>query len=165
MVRRQSWRDYRAQAKAAGDPNLLALLDAGIEPKHLESAFDVMCNFEDVEFPPGDAAEPDGRKAWKALEEFWKTLEPMLPPWDAATTCKLQQRADRFRREWRFASSNAARWRRPRRAVAAVEQPGGCHPEPLADRRTRSWRSSSTPTSARASSFRTSPPGATTSIA
>ena len=30
MMRRQSWRDYRAQAKAAGDPNLLALLDAGV---------------------------------------------------------------------------------------------------------------------------------------
>src|SRR5678816_1297574 len=35
-VRRQSWRDYRAQAKAAGDPNVLALDDAGIQAKHLE---------------------------------------------------------------------------------------------------------------------------------
>ena len=114
-------------------PNLLALLDAGIEPKHLESSFDVMCNFEDVEFPPGDAAQPDDRKAWKALEDFWKTLEPMLPPWDAATTCKLQQRADRFRREWRFASGTRARRRRSRRAAAVVGQSGGCHPEPLAE--------------------------------
>ncbi len=107
MVRRQSWRDYRAQAKAAGDPNLLALLDAGIEPKQLESAFDVMCNFEDVEFPGGDVAEPDGRKAWQELERFWTTLETMLPPHDPATKCTLQQRAERFAREWRFASRNA----------------------------------------------------------
>ena len=107
MVRRQSWRDYRAQAKAAGNADLLALLDAGIEPKHLESSFDVMCNFEDVEFPPGDAAQPDDRKAWKALEDFWKTLEPTLPPWDSATTCEVQKRGERFRREWRFASTRA----------------------------------------------------------
>jgi ATP-dependent helicase/nuclease subunit A len=108
MVRRQSWRDYRAQAKAAGDTDLLALLDAGVQPKHLDAAFDVVCQYEDVEFPPGDAKAPDGKAAWKALEKFWDELQKLLPPQiDPNTTCKLQQQVERFARAWKFATRNS----------------------------------------------------------
>ena len=60
-MRQQSWRDYRAQAKASGDVDLVELLDAGITAKQLDHAFETVCLHEDVEFPPGDAKVPDGK--------------------------------------------------------------------------------------------------------
>jgi len=107
MVRRQSWRDYRAQAKAAGDSGILDLLDAGIEPKHLEKAFNTLCDYEDVEFPPGDAEMPDAAAAWTALEAFWIEMRRLLPvPVDPGSKCATQGRCERFARAWKFAFKN-----------------------------------------------------------
>ncbi|MEO5742370.1 MAG: UvrD-helicase domain-containing protein, partial [Vicinamibacterales bacterium] len=58
-IRKQAWRDFLVQARAAGDPTLLELSDAGLKPSELDRAFEVVCNDEDVEFPPGDAQLPD----------------------------------------------------------------------------------------------------------
>src|SRR6188508_2170706 len=38
LIRQRAWRDYRAQARAAGDPNLLALDEAGISASALDNA-------------------------------------------------------------------------------------------------------------------------------
>src|SRR6187200_1080552 len=73
LLRQQAWRDYRAQARGSGDPDLLALLDTGIAPKDLDKAFRTICDYEDVEFPAGAAQKPDGTKAWKELEDFWNS--------------------------------------------------------------------------------------------
>jgi ATP-dependent helicase/nuclease subunit A len=103
LLRQQSWRDYRSQAKVAGDPDYLALLDAGLEPKHFEAAFNTVCQYEDVEFPPGDAPEPDTKQTWKDLQAFWASLQALMPPAiDPDSTCKTQERAQRFERTWRF---------------------------------------------------------------
>jgi ATP-dependent helicase/nuclease subunit A len=103
IVRQQAWRDYRAQAKAAGDTGYLELLDAGLEPKHFEQAFARVCQYEEVDFPPGEAEAPDTVAAWKALQKFWKDLQALLPnPID--TKCKTQERAERFAESWRFAT-------------------------------------------------------------
>jgi ATP-dependent helicase/nuclease subunit A len=59
LLRRQSWRDYRTQAKGAGDPLILELLDAGIRASDLDRAFDTVCLYEEVSFPPGEATRPD----------------------------------------------------------------------------------------------------------
>ncbi len=105
LLREQSWRDYRSQAKANGDPNYLALLDAGLSPKQLDDAFRLVCLYEEVDFPPGDAALPDDRAGWTALETFWAELSRHLPsPVDPVTTCKTQQGAVRFARDWTFFS-------------------------------------------------------------
>ncbi len=49
-------------ARSAGDPDMLALLDADVRPKDLDSAFATICLNEDVEFPPGDADCPDPKR-------------------------------------------------------------------------------------------------------
>lgn len=108
MLRRQSWRDYRAQAKAAGQADLLALLDAGVDARHFERAFHTICDYEDVEFPPGDATMPDGEAAWKALGEFWDAMQSLLPEKIASDSkCATQGRCDRFARSFNFASRHA----------------------------------------------------------
>jgi ATP-dependent helicase/nuclease subunit A len=102
LVRQQSWRDYRAQAKAIGDVDLLELLDAGITAKQLDKAFETVCLYEDVTFPTGDATMPDATQAWKAIEKFWGELAGLLPSTiEPASTCKTQERAGRFTRQWR----------------------------------------------------------------
>ena len=102
MVRQQSWRDYRAQAKAIGDADLLELLDAGITAKQLDKAFETICLYEDATFPGGDSPIPDGKKGWREIEAFWSALSSRLPvPVDPDTKCATQLRAGRFERQWR----------------------------------------------------------------
>ena len=102
MLREQSWRDYRVQAKASGDHDLLELNEAGITPRHLDKAFETVCLYEDVEFPGGDSPMPDPAPAWAALEAFWGALSALLPaPRPDDSTCKTQERAEQFAREWR----------------------------------------------------------------
>ena len=104
LLRELSWRDYRAQAKAAGDPDLLAVLDAGISARQLDDAFETVCLYEDVAFPAGHVEMPDGDATWRALEGFWRRMSELLPAViDPRSTCKTQQRAERFRRAWTFA--------------------------------------------------------------
>ena len=78
-LRQRAWRDFIASARAAGDPDMMELLEAGVKPKDLDSAFATICLNDDVEFPPGDGACPDPKAAWKALEKFWKALQKHLP--------------------------------------------------------------------------------------
>ena len=107
--RKQAWRDYVATARACGSPSLMALQRAGIRPKDLDSAFGIVCQNEDVEFPPGNAAAPDAEAAWKALEKFWAKLEPLIPsnP-DLESRCKVLSVALEFGTRFGY----ARRWKR-----------------------------------------------------
>jgi len=58
-LREQSWRDFFNAARAAGDPAVTELSEAGIKPKDLDGALETICQYDEVEFPPGDAARPD----------------------------------------------------------------------------------------------------------
>ena len=101
-LRQRAWRDFITSARAAGDPDMMALLEADIRPKDLDSAFATICENEDVEFPPGDGACPDPKPAWKALEKFWKELQKHLPSTiDPDTTCPIQKAAGTFRGQMR----------------------------------------------------------------
>ena len=53
-LRQRAWRDFITSARAAGDPDMMALLEADVKPKDLDSAFATICVNDDVEFPPGD---------------------------------------------------------------------------------------------------------------
>ena len=107
LLRRQSWRDYRSQARAAGDPDLALLIEAGISAQDLDKAFETVCLYEDVEFRATDVAPPDGKHAWKRLETFWAEIEKHLPdPVGEDTTCGTQQKAVGFARDWRFAQGH-----------------------------------------------------------
>ena len=79
-LRKRAWRDFIASARAAGDPDMLALLDTGVRPKDLDSAFATICLNEDVEFPPGDGAvsrirSPRGRR-WRSSGRRWRSSFP-----------------------------------------------------------------------------------------
>jgi ATP-dependent helicase/nuclease subunit A len=97
LLRRQSWRDYRIQAKGAGDPLMLELIEAGIRGADLDRAFDTICLYEEVDFPPGEETCPNATAAWIALDTFWSAVVKQLPrPIPSQTTCKTQQVARRF---------------------------------------------------------------------
>jgi ATP-dependent helicase/nuclease subunit A len=104
LLRESSWREFRAQARAAGDPDLALLNEAGVKAKELDRAFAAVCNYEDVDFPADDVEAPEVESAWASLEAFWGVLQPMLPvPIDPETTCRVQQKSDQFQRGWAFA--------------------------------------------------------------
>ncbi len=109
-LRNRSWRDFIANTRSAGDPDMLALLETGVRPPDLESAFAIICGNDDVEFPPGDGVCPDPKPAWKALEKFWAKLEKLLPaPLDEDTTCAIQRAARQFRAQMRVARRKLSR--------------------------------------------------------
>src|SRR3954447_13447101 len=43
-VRNRAWRDFIAASRSVGDPEMLALLETGVKPKDLDSAFATICN-------------------------------------------------------------------------------------------------------------------------
>src|SRR3954447_20996870 len=103
-LRNRSWREFITNSRSAGDRDMLDLLETGVRPADLESAFAIICGNEDVEFPPGDAVCPDPKSAWKALEKFWVKLENLLPArLDDGTTCSVQKAARQFRAQMRVA--------------------------------------------------------------
>ena len=109
-LRQRVWREFITNARAAGDPDMMALLVADIRPRDLDSAFAIVCNNEDVEFPAGEGKCPDPRPAWKALETFWKELQEHLPSTiDPDTTCKIQQAASAFRGQLRVSRHRVER--------------------------------------------------------
>jgi ATP-dependent helicase/nuclease subunit A len=101
-LRQRGWRDFVTSAREAGDPDMMALLQAGIRPVDLDSAFATVSANDDVEFPLGEAQRPDPKPAWEALNKFWTDLQKHLPPEiDGATTCLIQKAARQFRAELR----------------------------------------------------------------
>jgi ATP-dependent helicase/nuclease subunit A len=104
VQRRAAWRRYCERERAAGSPAFAALLDAGLAPKDLDDAFATVCRFPEVAFPPGDAPIPDPGPARRALERFWRRLEPLLPRrLPSGTTCGVQRRARELRGRLRVA--------------------------------------------------------------
>ena len=109
-LRSRTWRDFVANTRSAGDKDMLELLETGVRPPDLESAFAIICGNEDVEFPPGAGVCPDPKPAWKALEKFWKALERELPDSiDPGTKCRIQLAALEHRRLLRVAKKRIDR--------------------------------------------------------
>ncbi len=101
-LRKRAWRDFIANARSAGDPLMMELLEAGVKPKDLDPAFATICLNDDVEFPPGDGVHPDPRAAWKELERFWKELQKHLPvKLDPESSCDIQGAALKFQHRLR----------------------------------------------------------------
>ena len=109
-LRQRVWREFITNARAAGDADMMALLQADIRPKDLDSAFATICVNDDVEFPPGEGEPPDPKAAWKALDKFWKALAKHLPAEIAAgTNCDIQQAARELRAQLRVLGSRRDR--------------------------------------------------------
>jgi ATP-dependent helicase/nuclease subunit A len=119
-LRQRVWREFITSARAAGDPDVAALLEADIKLKDLDSAFETVCDNDDVEFPPGEGECPDPRPAAKALEEFWKAFQKHIPASiDEDTKCGMLLAAPRFSGQWRVSQK---RLRKPA-VVAALLAP------------------------------------------
>ena len=125
-LRRQAWRDFTTSARAAGDPDMMALMAADVRLKDLDSAFATICVNDDVEFPPGEANCPDPKTAWKALEKFWNELQKHLPSAiDPATTCGIQGASRQFRGQLRVSHYRVDR----PSVVASLLETWDCEPK------------------------------------
>lgn len=103
-LRRRVWREFVTSARTAGDPDMVALLEADIRPVDLDSAFATICVNDDVDFPPGEAVCPEPRLALRALQKFWTELQKHLPSAITPdTTCVIQRAARQFRGQFRVA--------------------------------------------------------------
>ena len=97
-LRRRAWRDYLDRERATGSRLLDELIEAGVAPTDLDGAFQAICLFPEVEFPPGDGPRPDPAPTWRALDTFWATLGRRLSdPIPQKTTCPVQKLAREFR--------------------------------------------------------------------
>ena len=109
-LRQRVWRDFITSARAAGDSEMLALLEADIKPKDLDNAFARVCDNDDVEFPPGEGACPDPAAAWQALQTFWQALQQHLPSTiDPETTCPIQKASLAFEARLRVSRKRVER--------------------------------------------------------
>jgi ATP-dependent helicase/nuclease subunit A len=119
-LRQRVWREFITSERAAGNPDVAALLEADIKLTDLDSAFKTVCDNDDVEFPPGEGERPDPKPAAKALEQFWKALQKHLPASiDEDTKCKMLLAAQQFSGQWRVSHK---RLRKPA-VVAALLAP------------------------------------------
>ena len=100
LVRKQAWRDFLTQGRAAGNLLIQELNEAGLKPKELDKAFDMVAMYAEVDFPPGlesDTQRPETATAWAALDTFWAALKAKLPgPISQDTTCPTQKAARTF---------------------------------------------------------------------
>jgi ATP-dependent helicase/nuclease subunit A len=90
--RRQAWRDFVARERGSGSALMADLQAAKVKPADLDQAFGIVCDHDEVEFPPGDAEPPNPGPAWHALERFSRAVGALLPnPVDDRTRCRVQQ--------------------------------------------------------------------------
>ena len=109
-LRQRVWREFITSARAAGDPDVAALLEADIKLKDLDPAFATVCDNDDVEFPPGDGACPDPKPAAKALDKFWKAFQKHMPSSiDEDAKCEMLLAAQRFAGQWRVSQKRLQR--------------------------------------------------------
>ncbi len=110
LLRKQAWRDYVVERRAAGSKPLLDLLEAGVRPWELDGAFAAVCEHEDVEFDRGSSGTaPDPGPVWRDVDRLWARLKELRPAeFPEPTTCPLQQRFDELAGRIRLARRERA---------------------------------------------------------
>nr|MBP7570108.1 UvrD-helicase domain-containing protein [Acidobacteriota bacterium] len=97
LLRKQAWRDFLVERRAAGWRPLLDLFEAGVRPWELDGGIASVCEHEDVEFDMGSGEPPEAAPVWKEVDRFWARLEALAPPeFPEETTCPLQRRFDEY---------------------------------------------------------------------
>ena len=108
ILRRRAWREFVELALSRRSPELAALRETGVKPADLDEAFATVCEYPDVEFPPGNAQIPDAGPAWAALDRFWEDLNKLCPPVDKDSTCRVQEVMQGFGPGYRHADRRRA---------------------------------------------------------
>ncbi len=104
VLRKQAWRDFLVERRAAGWKPLLDLLEAGVRAWELDGGFAAVCEHEDVEFDMGSGEPPDPAPVWKEVDCFWARLKKLAPPaFPEETTCPLQERFNEYEGRIRLA--------------------------------------------------------------
>ena len=105
--REESWRDYIAFARASGRKELLELLAAGVKADDLDTAFKVVCLYEEVTFPAPPVPRPDLATALREARTFGTALRKLVPvrP-DPDHKCSMLPRAEEFLRRIDFADQD-----------------------------------------------------------
>jgi ATP-dependent helicase/nuclease subunit A len=95
----RAWRDYLVRLRGEQSPLLHDLQTARVKARDLDQAFRTVCNFDEVDFPPGDAPEPDLPSARKATDAFLDALRALMPTEPRpGSKCKLLDKARHFGR-------------------------------------------------------------------
>ncbi len=79
VLREACWDEFQAKARLENAAALLGLDEAGLEPSELESAFEALSGFSDVEPVPGRTGPPDLTKARRALEKLLDLAQGLVP--------------------------------------------------------------------------------------
>ncbi len=105
--RRLAWREFVVRERGSGSALMADLQAAKVKPSDLDQAFAIVCDHDEVEFPPGTAEAPDPAPAWQALDRFSKAVSKALPdPVEATTKCRVQQVAVELRSRLAVARRN-----------------------------------------------------------
>ena len=108
ILRRRAWREFVEGALSQGSPKLAALSETGVKPADLDDAFATICEYPDVEFPPGVAEIPNAPNAWAALDRFWADLVKLSPKIDKDSTCQVQEAMRGLRPRYQHADRRRA---------------------------------------------------------
>jgi ATP-dependent helicase/nuclease subunit A len=73
------WRTRLEQLHLAGDPDLVKMLDLGIEPEQLATAFTIFDRYPDVDFSADPAPAPDVTRVRAAVEKFLDVARQLMP--------------------------------------------------------------------------------------
>lgn len=79
-LREAWWHDWLEQQHVTAAPDLAVMLDLGIEPAHLKSAFDTFDRYPDVDFTSSATPVPDVAPVRAALEKLLDRVRKLMPP-------------------------------------------------------------------------------------
>ncbi len=98
LLREESLAASLDRLHAAGHLGLARLSEAGVSAADLSAAFGTLCEYDEVDFPSGEALLPDFSLARQAVLAFWQSWSPSLPAEvDRDSTCKLLQHAEELK--------------------------------------------------------------------
>lgn len=80
VLRRQAWSRACERLAHENAPELHDLLVVGLKPAQLESLYNTLCEYADVEFPAEIRSRPDPTQVREALEELVDRGDRLLPP-------------------------------------------------------------------------------------
>jgi ATP-dependent helicase/nuclease subunit A len=97
-IRGEAFREALERLHDRGDPDSLRLASYGIAPRDLRDAFDLVCTYDEVDFPAPSVPPPDPGPAFQDFLAWWGPFSRQVPdPVSGTSTCKLQHLTEEVR--------------------------------------------------------------------